>query len=986
MNRFTMKTRALATLFLAFAVLSFADGVRAADYPIHTLDDLQNMRNHLEDRCILMNDIDATDTRNWNDGKGFEPVGLLSGPEAPAAEYFRGSFEGNGHTIRNLYINRPETDFVGLFAGVLVTGTPVSIANISLENADITGGSRTAPLVSRFHSLSESVLATGLVSNCSATGNVRSVNNISGGLVAVVLGTRITISDCRSSCRVSGINNIGGIVGGLDGQSFISRCYASGSLSGSGDNCGGVVGSVSNSGRVLDCSSTAAVKGVNIVGGVIGSLAGASLAERCSNLRDVAGEGSNVGGLAGFLGTGALIRNSFSVGNVAGGANTGGFAGQNNGGSISYSYCRGRVTGAGGNFLGLFVNPQNTPSLLQYNYWDVTLSESMAGHTDNQMEAITATQMVQPSSFETWDFNNVWAMEQSDGHKTAPFFRFRGGSGSLEDPYRIGDVYGLQGMGLSESLRACHFIQIRDIDASITRNWNNGIGFIPIGAGSGPFNGRFDGKGFSIGHLYINLPLSEGPVGFFSHTGSTSVITDVHLETMKVVGGSQAGGLVGRSLGTVSGCSVVGKVYGGGFAFTGAFILIVNEQMLNLQSFTGGLVGFQEGGRVENCYANTEIKGLTNSGGLIGTATAAVITNCRSRGLVYGNTLVGGFLGMSMESLLERCESRAAVHGNTATGGLVGYIFGGKAYRCVATGKVAGYSMVGGLMGMLQGEVAESWCSGSVQGSFDTGGFAGIVQGLTRDSFATGAVSGGTNTGGFAGYTMPGGVMTRCYSKGTVTGGAESGGFVGFNSVEEQDLVSCIWRMSGAVVPLAKAGTGLDGNQMVLQSSYSEWDFVTTWVMTENVLPPFLTWDSEGADLSVTVLSDGENLSENDPLLFTIRVANQGPNDAFGIVLSFDHGLDLKPVEYSLDQGKTWNPWETPLLLGDLSVNVTLNLLVRGSVISTENREAYFRASAEFEGHEFDQADNTGSKTWTKGEDVKAGDGSGCFISSVSRG
>jgi hypothetical protein len=84
-----------------------------ATYTITTLDELQEMASHLDDLCVLANDIDASETRTWNyaDGiyNGFAPIGTYYVP-------FKGSFDGGGFTIRNLYINRPDaSDEIGLF-------------------------------------------------------------------------------------------------------------------------------------------------------------------------------------------------------------------------------------------------------------------------------------------------------------------------------------------------------------------------------------------------------------------------------------------------------------------------------------------------------------------------------------------------------------------------------------------------------------------------------------------------------------------------------------------------------------------------------------------------------------------------------------------------------------------------------------------------------------------------------------------------------
>ena len=59
---------------------------------------------------------------------GFVPVGSNSTP-------FTGSFNGQGYTITNLAINRPTTDFVGLFG----YGNGSSVSNVGLVNGSVTG-------------------------------------------------------------------------------------------------------------------------------------------------------------------------------------------------------------------------------------------------------------------------------------------------------------------------------------------------------------------------------------------------------------------------------------------------------------------------------------------------------------------------------------------------------------------------------------------------------------------------------------------------------------------------------------------------------------------------------------------------------------------------------------------------------------------------------------------------------------------------------
>jgi hypothetical protein len=51
------------------------DGTPENPYQIETVEQLQAMNDHLDKHFILMNDIDASATAEWNDGAGFEPIG-----------------------------------------------------------------------------------------------------------------------------------------------------------------------------------------------------------------------------------------------------------------------------------------------------------------------------------------------------------------------------------------------------------------------------------------------------------------------------------------------------------------------------------------------------------------------------------------------------------------------------------------------------------------------------------------------------------------------------------------------------------------------------------------------------------------------------------------------------------------------------------------------------------------------------------------------
>jgi hypothetical protein len=114
------------------------------DEPIRitTAAQLNAIRDNLGGSYILAADIDLSDYENWIPIGVFQPASEApEDAETPdPAKVFSGTFDGNGHTISNLTINRPSEMAVGLFGCVSGTdNNPAVIKNLKAENAEVTG-------------------------------------------------------------------------------------------------------------------------------------------------------------------------------------------------------------------------------------------------------------------------------------------------------------------------------------------------------------------------------------------------------------------------------------------------------------------------------------------------------------------------------------------------------------------------------------------------------------------------------------------------------------------------------------------------------------------------------------------------------------------------------------------------------------------------------------------------------------------------------
>ncbi|MCB5223676.1 MAG: GLUG motif-containing protein [Candidatus Cloacimonadaceae bacterium] len=334
----------LSTLMFA----EFAGGTGTQDDPwqIATAEHLDNVRNYLgpdhqNKHFIQTADIDLG-VPPWNEGEGWVPIG-----EANYQLIFRGDYNGNGHVISGLYINRPVDSCQGLF-GYITSGT---IQNLGLEDIDVTGRNDTGGLVGY------SSITT--VSYCFVTGNVNG-NNGTGGLA----GACNSISNCHSAVNVSGANNTGGLAGyGYD----ISFCHSTGEVSGN-TQVGGLVG---YSQTINDSYSTANVSGDYKVGG----LAGINWVtiRFCNSSGTVSGN-NDVGGLAGS--NEGKIWHSYSIGNVAGEERVGGLLGSSYGFFIN-CYSSGDVTGI--SKVGGLVGVNSGPIKNCYSSGDVTGTSVVGG-------------------------------------------------------------------------------------------------------------------------------------------------------------------------------------------------------------------------------------------------------------------------------------------------------------------------------------------------------------------------------------------------------------------------------------------------------------------------------------------------------------------------------------------------------------------------------------------------------------------------------
>jgi hypothetical protein len=237
LNRYLVKVSVFLIVAALIAGMAGCDGISAVE--IRDWYDLDAVRNNLRGHHILMKDLDSTTvgyeelaSPTANGGKGWQPIGAFITNYGYRG--FDGILDGQGYEIRDLFINRPDEDAVGLFRHVQREGV---IKNIGMVNVTVIGRMRVGGLVG--------LKGDGDVSNSYATGSVSGSIDV-GGLVG--LNGAGNVSNSYSTGSVTGDAHVGGLVG-LN-WATVNNSYSTGNVTGD-VHVGGLVGdsdgTVSNS-------------------------------------------------------------------------------------------------------------------------------------------------------------------------------------------------------------------------------------------------------------------------------------------------------------------------------------------------------------------------------------------------------------------------------------------------------------------------------------------------------------------------------------------------------------------------------------------------------------------------------------------------------------------------------------------------------------------------------------------------------------------
>ena len=199
----------------------------------------------------LKNFCHAADASKKIDEQSWVPIGNSN-------KLYQGTFDGNGKTITNLYINASQVN-MGLF-GYTYGGT---IKNLTFEYANVTNTNNYAGVLVGKAFVGSTLQNIKISNTCQIKGG-----KYTGGIAGYLDGNAYNCVNCAT---VQGIQYIGGLCGYSSTGNSMTACANYGNVTASSSGVGGLVGYFSG-GTIQDCANYGDVKGTEYVAGMAGSV------------------------------------------------------------------------------------------------------------------------------------------------------------------------------------------------------------------------------------------------------------------------------------------------------------------------------------------------------------------------------------------------------------------------------------------------------------------------------------------------------------------------------------------------------------------------------------------------------------------------------------------------------------------------------------------------------------------------------------------
>ena len=655
---------------------------------VEDVEQLQAINTNLKGNYALRNSIDATVTAQ----KRFTSIGNT--------EAFSGKFDGIKYNIFGLTITGTDNN-AGLFAKTY----GATINNVTLVGGSITGGSKV------------------------------------GAIVGNAVNT--TLTNVVNSAAITGTDNVGGIVGSST-NSVIKDAVNTGTIEGTGENVGGLIGSMG------------------------GSQDKSQLIGNSYNLGNVSGDGHNVGGLVGYAQNSTIGNETskdktketeivYNVLDVTGAYNVGGIVGNMENSTVQNAENRGNVTATG-----------STKELYKYHKGQLVDDPTIKDDQNKEVNSIEAQENVQVANvggivgnslngtindvLNEGDISTVQNTINNDTYYIAG--NVGGVVGRAEDTNIINatnkeaDIRGAHNVGGI----AGYFGSSDNADGSYTvkNGINNGGDIMATSARDKNGNvvselvrGDSDSENFNVGNMGGIVGYMYGDNTHITGSANRGTVHSADIEDFSDIKDSSKAANVGGIVGKIdrSETNNLNKIKktddeGKEVLITENIAVSNSYNTGDVKGFTGigGVVGMMYNGEVAGSYnlgaiestriASDDVKSKDplNMGGVIGDATeragaSALIYDVYNKGQIgrddfetYGRH-VGGVVGRLSGNIEKAYNNGAIYNGYTTTGGIAGWWVDGSITNVFNTGNITVYdkstntgttSQVGGIAGAVE--------------------------------------------------------------------------------------------------------------------------------------------------------------------------------------------------------------------------------------------------------------------------------------------
>ncbi len=530
---------------------------------------------------------DLVDTGNFIK---WTPIGMNLGKS------FRGTFDGQNHTISGLYFDNTKKDFVGLF-GCSRGG---NILKVGVIDSYFKGNS----YVSGVCAWNEEATIT----YCYNAGKV-SGSDFVGGVCAYVNDG--SIQYCYNTNAVEGTkDDVGGVCGRLmDDNSSVKYSYNTGKVSGS-DAVGGVCGDICD-GTIQYCYNTNVVEGTEPVGGVCGATYGGTVKDSYYDMEVYSNS----------VPIGINSNDMTTVANVEG---------KTTADMHSATFCDDSIK---------YHSYQNGICALCVTAYQEAPCNNGTYEISNAGQLYWFADKVNNDNTTYGKANAVLTADivvnknvlNSDGTLNK--------DSSFKDWIPIGRDYVDSNGRISYPYAGVFDGQNHTISGVYYESSNEDYG--------GGLFGKVEGNVRNIGILDSYFNGSANYLGGICGKNEGTIENCYNIGT--VSGAGPVGGICGKNEGTIENCYNTGTVSGemyyiGGICGDSSLSTIkncYNTGAVSGSSEVGGVCGTSDQDTIANCYNIGKVKGSSEVGGVCGYSRLDTITNCYYNNEVYAGTAIG---------------------------------------------------------------------------------------------------------------------------------------------------------------------------------------------------------------------------------------------------------------------------------------------------------------------------------------------------------